>query len=92
MAQWLQKAIETQVAEKNAAILKERAELFKRLRAGGWEIIVIDPKSDHEWIRQKDDWFIPGVGAHFLVTLMPGAYPMRIKSVTQLYRLAKGVA
>ena len=70
---------------------QERAELFKRLRAGGWEIIVIDPKSDREWIRQKDDWFIPGVGAHFLVK-MPEAYPMRIKSIAQLYRLAKGVA
>ena len=91
MAQWLQKAIETQVAEKNAAILKERAELFARFRAGGWDIAVIDPKFDSEWIRQKDNWFIPGVGCHFLVK-MPGAYPMRIKSVTQLYRLAKGVA
>lgn len=90
MAQWSQAAIDKRVADKNEAILAERAELLKRFRDNGWEIRVIDPTFDRQWVPQKDNWFMPGVGCHFLVK-MPGAYPVRIKSVGNLLRMAKGI-
>jgi hypothetical protein len=90
MAQWSEKAIAERVAAKNAGIIEERIALFNTFRAGGWEIRVIDPMQDRTILKQTDIWFKPGIGAHFLVK-MPGAYPMRIRTVEQLRRLANGV-
>ncbi len=90
MAQWSQAAMDKRIADKNAAILTERTDLFKRFRAGGWEINVLHPAFDREWMREKDNWFLPGQGCHFRVK-MPGAYQMRIKTVAQLRRLVTGV-
>jgi hypothetical protein len=91
MAQWSQAAMDKRIADKNAAILAERADLFKRFRDGGWTIRVLDPTVERQWVEQKDSWFLAGQGAHFYVK-MPGAYPMRIKTVEQLQRLVTGVA
>jgi hypothetical protein len=90
MAQWSQKAIDARVAEKNVEILAERMDLFKKFRDGGWQIEVLDPTS-RSFVRQRDGWFRPGIGAHFLVK-MPGAHAMRIRTVDQLRRLVRGVA
>ena len=88
MAQWSEAAIRERVEKQNAVILDERSELFKVFRACGWGVSVISPIS---LVPQKDTWFHPGVGCHFLVK-MPGAHPMRIKTLDQLRRLAKGVS
>lgn len=88
MAYWSQKEMDKRIAEKRAAIFAERSELFKRFRAGGWEIDAVDPARSQFNILPKNDL---RVDVHFRVK-MPGAHPMRIKTVEQLRRLVKGVA
>lgn len=92
MAHWSEKEIQKRVAAKRAVILAERSDLFKRFRAGGWEVNVIDPfdapGNPQQMHLQRD--LLASTEVHFRVK-MPGAYPMRIKTVEQLRRLVKGV-
>jgi len=86
--------IEWQQDQRNAArlksILEERTDLFKRFRAKGWQIDVIDVNY-HPGLYVKHPDGLPSNECHFLVK-MPGAAPARIRTVAQLLRLVKGVA
>ena len=101
MAQWSEKRAayehERALVRANAvtqSLLEERKELFAKFRAAGstgysvWVVTTDDRRFvlDRDVIL-KDDFVGP---IHFGLKI-PGAYPMRIKSITQLYRLAKGV-
>lgn len=101
MAQWSEKRAayeqEQKLARETAAtrsLLAERKELFAKFRAAGstgYSVWVVTP-DDRRFVLDRDvilkDDFVGPI--HFGLKI-PGAYPMRIKSITQLYRLAKGV-
>ena len=101
MAQWSEKRAAYEQEQKKAretaaarSLLEERKALFAKFRAAGstgysvWVVTTDDRRFvlDRDVIL-KDDFVGP---IHFGLKI-PGAYPMRIKSITQLYRLAKGV-
>lgn len=95
MAQWSTKRYEMeqkekadQVAKHRVAILAERAEIFKKFRADGWEVNVVEPASG-QFNCLPDNY--PNLGYHFRVK-MPGADSMRIKTLEQLQILVKGVS
>ena len=98
MAQWSEKRAEYEKEQKLAATsaqaqstLAERAELFKKFRDGGYSIWVVTP-DDHRFVLDKTVILKDNhVGTVHFGVKMPGAYPMRIKTITQLYRLAKGL-
>jgi hypothetical protein len=94
MAQWSTKRMEAEqqlkaelAAKKLAAMFAERDELFKRFRDGGWEVCVLNPVAREE-VKLRDHE--PSMNPDYLVK-MPGARAMRIRTIAQLYRLAKGV-
>ena len=86
LVEWQQ---EQRKAARLASILSERAEMFKKFRAGGWGVEVIDVEYPGYYVKHPDTF--PSNDCHFLVK-MPGAHPMRIRTVAQLLRLVKGVA
>lgn len=90
MAHFSEKREQEAKAAKIAARLEERSELFKKFRATGWEIGVLNPSTPLTASPKtlSDNW--PDE-CHYWVK-MPGAAGMRIKSITAIYRLAKGVA
>ena len=98
MAQWSEKMAAYEQEQKNVretaairSLLEERKELFAKFRAAGYSVWVVTPE-DRRFVLDRDvilkEDFVGPV--HFGLKI-PGAYPMRIKSITQLYRLAKGV-
>lgn len=78
--------MEKRIQEKKQATLTERVELYKQFRDGGWEINPVDSGSNQ--FNVLPDKFTGE--CHWRVK-MPGAYAMRIKTIAQLYRMAKGV-
>ena len=101
MAQWSEKRAAYEQEQKKAretaaarSLLEERKALFAKFRAAGstgysvWVVTTDDRRVvlDRDVILKED--FVGPV--HFGLKI-PGAYPMRRKSITQLNRLAKGV-
>ena len=88
MAQFSQKVIDQKRQERAKVVLAERAELFAKFRKGGWEISLLDPSDDRHLVALPASY--EGSDAHYLVK-MPGALAMRVRTITAVYRLAKGV-
>lgn len=89
MARWSQAEVDRKVAERQAAVLGERLEMFKRFRAAGWEanIQISKPfgfgKIVHDRYLGPDEY-------HFLVK-MPGATAVILRSVARLQAMVEGV-
>lgn len=95
MAQWSDKRQQEKAQERLKAVehaltvhLIERSELFKKFRAGGWQVSVLKPSHTVGQEKMPDNW--PVENCHFLVK-MPGAYPGRVTTMDQLRRMVKGV-
>lgn len=93
MAQWSAKRMEMEreaeqkrKAEKLAGVIAERLAIFRRFRDAGWEVRPVEP-GDRQFAFLADN--IVRTEIHFRVK-MPGAYPMRIRSMDQIRRLVKG--